>query len=114
MVIKLLLVASFIATTSMLSPSCVKAQTTEYFYKSTVVETTPEPQSIIYRETQIAEPITVVETRPSTVVVERVVEQPALVEQVVVKPIIVETVKIKKDRPNRLIRLGTMPLRLIF
>ncbi|MBX9771270.1 MAG: hypothetical protein K2X29_07855 [Candidatus Obscuribacterales bacterium] len=114
MVTKYLLLASFIATISMLSPSCVKAQTTEYFYKSTVVETAPEPQTVIYRETQIAEPITVVETRPSTVVVEKVIQQPVMVEPMVVRPIIVEKVKIKKDRPNKLIRLGTMPLRLIF
>jgi|GEM_PF-5391428 len=114
MVIKHLLVASLIATLSMLSPTCVKAQVTEYTYKSTVIQSVPEPQTILYHTAPIAQPVTVVETQPSMVVVEKVIEQPAMVETVVVKPIVVEKVKIKKHRSNGLMRLTTMPLRLIF
>jgi hypothetical protein len=113
MVSKVLLVASFIATISILSTSSVKAQTTEYFYKSTVVEQAPAPQSIIYHEPLIAEPIAVVETQPTAVVVEKVITKP-MIQRVVVKPVIVEKVKVKKHRHNGLMRLGTLPLRVIF
>lgn len=114
MVRNALFVASFIATISMLLTSSVKAQTTEYFYKSTVVESSPAPQTIIYREAQVAEPITVVETQPTAVVVEKMVREPAVVQRVVVKPVVVEKVKVKKHRHNTLMRLGTLPLRVIF
>lgn len=114
MVSKALFVASLIATISMLSTSSVKAQTTEYFFKSTVVESAPAPETVIYREEQLAEPITVIETQPSAVVVEKVVTEPIVVKQMVAKPIIVEKVKVKKHHHNPLMRLGTLPLRIVF
>lgn len=114
---KHLLIASLIATASMLGPLSANAQVTEYTFKSVVTETTPAPEAVIYHEAQIAEPLTVVETRPV------VIEQPAavvvetrpravVVEEVVTQPTIV--VEKKKHRHNTLMRLGTLPLRIVF